>query len=87
MSKKLTEFEEDILGSISGAYEDDPSPESGRTYLEGEEDDEYEGEFRYKTAMGLKKKGLLRVVESGKCDDGTKWVHFGLTDAGFKVAA
>lgn len=85
MSKNLTDLEEDILDSISNAYAEDPSPESGRTYIEGEEDDEFEGEFRFKTAMGLKKKGLLRVVESGTCDDGSKYIHFGLTDAGFKV--
>jgi len=47
-------------------------------------DDEFEGEFRYKAAMDLKRKGLLRVVESGKFDDGSKYIHFGLTDKGFK---
>jgi len=54
--------------------------------VEGEEDDEFEGEFRFKTAMGLKKKGLLREVESGTYD-GEKYIHFGLTDAGFKACA
>lgn len=71
---KFTENERDILGSIENAYAEDPSPESGRTYCEGE--DEYE------TAMRLKKKGLLRFVEKGK-HKGNPWAHFGLTDAGF----
>jgi hypothetical protein len=86
----LSEFEEDILGSISNAYEEDPSPESGRTYLEGEvtDDEEFEGEVPYKTAMGLLEKGLLRKVESGTYGRGknkTKYAHFGLTDAGFEA--
>jgi len=84
MSKNLSALESDILESISDAYAEDPSPESGRTYVDGEEDDEFEGEFRYKAAMDLKRKGLLRVVESGKFDDGSKYIHFGLTDKGFK---
>ena len=78
MSKRrFTEAEADILGSIENAYEDDPSPESGRTYCKGE--DEYE------VALGLEKKGLLRQVESG-AHDGNPWAHFGLTDEGFTAA-
>ena len=88
MSKTLTDFETEILGSILNAYAEDPSPESGRTYLEGElsDDEEHEGEIPYDTAMGLKKKGLLRKVESGTYPKGEVYIHFGLTDAGFKAA-
>jgi len=93
MSKTaLTDFESEILGSIENAYAEDPSPESGRTYVEGEvsDDEEHEGEIPFDTAMGLKKKGLLREVESGTYGRGkkaTKYIHFGLTDAGFKACA
>jgi hypothetical protein len=74
---ELTEMQEDVLGSIGMAYVDDPSPESGRTYFEGEEE--------YDVAMVLKAEGLLRFVESGKLK-GSKYAHFGLTDAGFDLA-
>jgi hypothetical protein len=86
---KLTDFQNDILQSIACAYMDDPSPESGRTYMEGEEtdDEDFEGEIPFDAAMALKKKGLLREVESGTFDCGTRYIHFGLTDAGFKAVA
>lgn len=74
---KFTDTEREILGSIANAYENDPSPESGRTYCEGE--DEYE------VAQGLLKRGFLREVESGHYNIGNKWVHFGLTDEGFEA--
>ncbi len=73
----FTDLETDILGSIENAYAEDPSPESGRTYCEGEDE--------YDAAMALKKKGLLRFVEHGT-HKGSKWAHFGLTDAGFNAA-
>lgn len=82
MSKKLTDDELEILESIENAYAEDPSPESGRTYCKGEEE--------YDTAMGLLKRGLLRKVESGTYKEGRKkipYIHFGLTDAGFKAVA
>jgi len=78
MNKKLTDDEFEILESIENAYAEDPSPESGRTYCKGEDE--------YDTAMGLKKKGLLRFVEKGT-HKGEPWAHFGLTDAGFKAVA
>jgi hypothetical protein len=70
---ELTEIQEDVFGSIGMAYLDDPSPESGRTYFEGEEE--------YDAALELKKLGLVRVVEKGKHGK-SKYAHFGLTDAG-----
>ena len=73
---KFTDTELDILGSISNAFEEDPSPESGRTYCEGEDE--------YTVALGLEEKGLLRKVESGN-HKGTPWAHFGLTDEGFEA--
>lgn len=90
MSKKLSDYETEILSTILSAYEEDPSPESGRTYAEGEEDDEFEGEILYDTAMALVKRGLLRIIEDGTYGRGknkTKYAHFGLTDKGFKAAA
>ena len=78
---EFTDAEQEILFSIEGAYEEDPSPESGRQYCEGE--DEYE------TAMGLLDKGFLRKVDSGTFKKGRKrlpWIHFGLTDSGFDAA-
>lgn len=77
MSNPFTDLEADILGSIENAWGEDPSPESGRTYCEGEDE--------YDAAETLKKRGFLRYVENGK-HKGTKWAHFGLTDAGFKAA-
>ena len=72
-----TDAEADILLSLDNAYAEDPSPESGRTYCEGEDE--------YDTAQGLLKRGLLRKVEDGTFDAGAKWIHFGLTDDGFKA--
>jgi hypothetical protein len=74
---KYTETEESILLSIDNAYGEDPSPESGRTYCEGE------GE--YDAGLKLLKRGLLRKVESGTFDGGEVYIHFGLTDKGFKA--
>ena len=83
MSKKLklNDDEEEILCSLENAYAEDPSPECGRQYCEGEDE--------FDTAMGLLKKGLVRKVESGTFKQGRKktpWIHFGLTDAGFEAA-
>lgn len=74
---KLTDTEQDIMSSLEAAYLEDPSPECGRTYREGE--------MEFKMAHRLLKKGLVRVVESGRYPDGAKFTHFGLTDAGFDL--
>jgi hypothetical protein len=81
MSKKLTDDEHDLLLCLEAAYAEDPSPECGRQYCEGEEE--------FEVASSLLKKGLTRKVESGTFKEGRKklaWIHFGLTDAGFKAA-
>jgi hypothetical protein len=76
---KYTDAEEEILLSILNAYEDDPSPESGRQYCDGEDE--------YAAAQGLMKRGLLRKVSSGIFKQTPKlpWIHFGLTDAGWRA--
>ena len=76
---KLNEAEHDILASLISAYAEDPTPECGRTYAKGEEE--------FTTANKMLKRGLVRKVESGKFEQcGTPYTHFGLTDAGFKLA-
>lgn len=76
---KLNDAEHEIMDSLECAYMEDPSPECGRTYCKGEDE--------FVAAKGLMKKGLVRKVEGGKFDDGTPYIHFGLTDAGFKHLA
>lgn len=78
---KLNDAEQEILLSLENAYAEDPSPECGRTYCDGEDE--------HATAMGLLEQGLLRKVEEGTFKQGRKkipFIHFGLTDAGFKTA-
>jgi len=70
----ITDREQDLLFSLESAYEEDPSPESGRTYMANEEE--------YETACALLERGLLREVTFGVSSN-VRWAHFGLTDDGF----
>lgn len=73
----ISSFQEDILDSLGNAYVEDPSPASGRTYFNGEEE--------YDAACKLLELGFLHEITSG-VHDGTRWVHFGLTDTGLEAA-
>lgn len=74
---KLTDTQRDILDSLGAAYAEDPSPESGRTYMADEPE--------YEAACGLMEDGLLREVTWG-VHANVRWVHFGLTDEGLEAA-
>ena len=77
---ELNEAEHDIMSSLGAAYMEDPSPECGRTYCKGEDE--------FTTAKKLMKRGLVRKVDDGKFEEcGTPYIHFGLTDAGFKIVS
>lgn len=74
---KFTDLQLEVFDSIVCAYEEDPSPESGRTYMRDDEE--------YTAAQELLESGLLREVTWG-VHSNVRWAHFGLTDAGFEAA-
>jgi len=74
---KPTDNEQDILDSLLAAYVEDPSPESGRTYMADEPE--------YEAACDLMEAGLVREVTTG-IHANVRWAHFGLTDEGLEAA-
>ena len=72
---KLTEDQMDVLASLANAYEEDPSPQSGRCYFFSEEE--------YAPASELVELGLAFEVTWGMHAN-ERWTHFGITDLGLE---